>query len=214
MSAPTSIRSAASSYEMLTGARASSDRKPVPSKTLEKIVSRCLETDPARRWQSADELVSALEAPRAEKNLIGMVSAAAVLVMLLIASYFFLRHSPKLTDKDTIVLADFVNNTGDPVFDGTLRQGLTIQLAQSPFLKIMEDAQVQQVLRLMSLPPGARILLKSRTKSASAKEPRPPSAAPSRAWGKATSSHSRRSPARTAQRSPANRSRRRTKSTC
>ncbi len=56
-------------YEMLTGARATSDRKPVPSKTLEKIVSRCLETDPARRWQSAAELASALEAAaRAEKN--------------------------------------------------------------------------------------------------------------------------------------------------
>jgi tetratricopeptide (TPR) repeat protein len=143
-------------YEMLTGTRATSDRKPVPSRTLERIVSRCLETDPARRWQSAIELVSALEAPRAEKPL-WTVSGAAVLVILLIATYLFLRHSPKLTDKDTIVLADFVNNTGDPVFDGTLRQGLTIQLAQSPFLKIMEDAQVQQVLRLMSLPSGTRI---------------------------------------------------------
>ena len=56
-----------------------------------------------------------------------------------------------------MVLADFVNNTGDPVFDGTLRQGLAIQLEQSPFLKIMDDEQVQQDLRLMSLPPGARI---------------------------------------------------------
>jgi tetratricopeptide (TPR) repeat protein len=145
-------------YEMLTGARATSDRKPVPSKTLEKIVSRCLETDPARRWQSAVELVSALEAPRAEKNRIWMVlPAAAILVVLLIAGYFFFRPAPRLTDKDTIVLADFVNHTGDPVFDGTLRQGLAVQLEQSRFLKIMEDGQVQSVLRRMSLPPGARI---------------------------------------------------------
>ena len=144
-------------YEMLTGARATSDRKPVPSKTLEKIVSRCLETDPARRWQSAVELVSALEAPRAERTRIWMVPAAAILVALLIAGYFFFRPAPKLTDKDIIVLADFVNNTGDPVFDGTLRQGLAVQLEQSPFLKIMDDEQVQRVLRLMSLPPGARI---------------------------------------------------------
>jgi tetratricopeptide (TPR) repeat protein len=145
-------------FEMLTGARATSDRKPVPSKTLEEIVSRCLETDPARRWQSAVELVSALEARRAEKNRIWMVlSAAAILVVLLIVVYSFFRPAPKLTDKDIIVLADFVNHTGDPVFDGTLRQGLAIQLEQSPFLKIMEDEQAQRVLRLMSLPPGTRI---------------------------------------------------------
>ena len=66
-------------------------------------------------------------------------------------------RAPALTDRDTIVLADFVNNTGDPVFDGTLRQGLAIQLEQSPFLKIMDDGQVQRVLRRMTLPPGARI---------------------------------------------------------
>ena len=56
-----------------------------------------------------------------------------------------------------LVLANFVNTTGDPVFDGTLRQGLAIQLEQSPFLKIMDDGEVQRDLRLMSLPPGARI---------------------------------------------------------
>jgi eukaryotic-like serine/threonine-protein kinase len=144
-------------YEMLTGARAASDRKPVPSKALERIVSRCLEADPARRWQSAAELVSFLETPRSEKNRIWMVlPAAAILVALLIVGYFF-RPAPKLKDQDIIVLADFVNNTADPVFDGTLRQGLAVQLEQSPFLRIMEDGQVQSVLRRMSLPPGARV---------------------------------------------------------
>jgi hypothetical protein len=145
-------------YEMLTGARAASDRKPVPWKTLEKIVSRCLETDPARRWQSAVELVSALEAPpRLARTRIWIVPAAVILVALLVSGYFFFDRAPRLTNKDTIVLADFVNNTGDPIFDGTLRQGLAIQLEQSPFLKIMDDGQSQRVLRLMSLPPGARI---------------------------------------------------------
>src|SRR6202035_4465294 len=62
-----------------------------------------------------------------------------------------------LTDEDTVVLADFTNTTGDPVFDGTLRQGLAIQLEQSPFLKIMDDELVQRDLRLMSLPTGERI---------------------------------------------------------
>lgn len=65
--------------------------------------------------------------------------------------------APKLTDKDTIVLADFDNKTGDPIFDGTLRQGLSIHLEQSPFLKIMDEDQMQRGLRLMGLSPGARV---------------------------------------------------------
>ena len=54
------------------------------------------------------------------------------------------NRSRALTETDTVVLADFANSTGDPVFDGTLRQGLAIELEQSPFLKIMDDEQVQQ----------------------------------------------------------------------
>jgi eukaryotic-like serine/threonine-protein kinase len=66
-------------------------------------------------------------------------------------------RSRALTETDTVVLADFANSTGDPVFEGTLRQGLAIELEQSPFLRIMDDEQVQRALRLMSLLPGARI---------------------------------------------------------
>jgi hypothetical protein len=145
-------------YEMLTGARATPGRKAASSATLEKIVSRCLEADPSRRWQSASDLEGALRAaPHAESNRIRINAAAAILVAVLIGGYFLLHRSPKLTEKDTIVLADFVNTTGDPIFDGTLRQGLAIQLEQSPFLKIMDDGQVRRVLRLMSLPRGGRI---------------------------------------------------------
>ena len=56
---------------------------------------------------------------------------------------------PKLTEKDTIVLADFDNKTGDPVFDDTLRQGLSVELQQSPFLTLISDRKVQQTLALM-----------------------------------------------------------------
>jgi len=144
-------------YEMLTGGRATSDRRPVPSKMLGTIVSRCLETDPARRWQSAAELLTALEGLRAEKNRIWMATpVAALLFVLLLVGYFF-RPVPKLTAKDIVVLADFVNHTGDPVFDGMLRQGLAVQLEQSTFLKIMDDEQVQNVLGRMNLASGARI---------------------------------------------------------
>lgn len=87
------------------------------------------------------------------------IAAAAVLLVAagVGAWELFFHRAPVLTEKDTVVLADFVNATGDPVFDGTLRQGLAIQLEQSPFLKIMDDEQMRRVLRLMSLPSDARI---------------------------------------------------------
>ena len=65
------------------------------------------------------------------------------------------RKAHALTDKDTIVLADFTNTTGDPVFDGTLRQGLSVQLEQSPFLSIISDQQIQQTLKMMGQKPDA-----------------------------------------------------------
>jgi eukaryotic-like serine/threonine-protein kinase len=85
------------------------------------------------------------------------VGVAGIIAALAIARFLYPHRAHALTDTDTIVLADFSNTTGDPVFDGTLRQGLAIQLEQSPFLKIMDDEQVQQNLRLMSLPAGERI---------------------------------------------------------
>ena len=145
-------------YEMLTGARVASQRRRIPSRKLERIVSRCLEEDPGRRWQSAAKLERELAGVTATGSRgKRMLAAAAAILGLSAAAYFYFHRAPRLTDKDTIVLADFVNNTGDPVFDGTLRQGLAVQLEQSPFLKIMDDGHVQRVLRLMSLPPGARI---------------------------------------------------------
>lgn len=72
----------------------------------------------------------------------------------------WLLFAPKthaLTDKDTIVLANFKNATGDPVFDGTLRQGLSVQLEQSPFLSIIPDQEIQQALQMMGQQPGAKL---------------------------------------------------------
>ena len=68
-----------------------------------------------------------------------------------------LASRPKLTDKDTIVLADFDNKTGDPVFDDTLRQGLAVELQQSPFLSLISDTRIQQTLALMGQPKDARL---------------------------------------------------------
>jgi eukaryotic-like serine/threonine-protein kinase len=146
-------------YEMLTGARVGSQRRRVPSRKLESTVSRCLEEDPGRRWQSVAELERELSAitPASASREKPMLAAAAAILGLSAVAYFYFHRAPRLTDKDTIVLADFLNNTGDPVFDGTLRQGLAVQLEQSPFLKIMDDEQVQQNLRLMSVVPASHI---------------------------------------------------------
>jgi DNA-binding winged helix-turn-helix (wHTH) protein len=87
---------------------------------------------------------------------------AAVAALILTAGGVFLwqrRAQPKpLTDKDVLVLADFVNSTGNPVFDGTLRQGLAVQLEQSPFLSIIPDEKIQQTLGLMGRPADAKLI--------------------------------------------------------
>jgi len=86
-----------------------------------------------------------------------IVSAIMVLLALSVGGYFYLHRTPKLTDKDTIVVADFSNATGDSVFDGTLRQGLAVQLEQSAFLSLISEERIQQVLRLMGKPADARL---------------------------------------------------------
>jgi DNA-binding winged helix-turn-helix (wHTH) protein len=91
-----------------------------------------------------------------------MVAGAAILMIgigLAVGSRMFFSHKVHaLTDKDTIVLADFANATGDPVFDGALRQGLSVQLEQSPFLSIISDEKIQQTLGLMGRPVDAKLV--------------------------------------------------------
>jgi eukaryotic-like serine/threonine-protein kinase len=144
-------------YEMLTGARVGSQRRRIASRKLERIVTRCLEEDPGRRWQSAAELERELKRITTARSPWITVSAAAVALALLAAAYFYFHRAPKLTAKDTIVLGQFENKTGDVVFDQTLRHGLAVQLEQSPFLGLVPDLQIQQVLRLMNRQPGAQL---------------------------------------------------------
>jgi DNA-binding winged helix-turn-helix (wHTH) protein/predicted Zn-dependent protease len=86
-----------------------------------------------------------------------IIPASVTVLALAIGSYFYYHRTLKLTDKDTIVLADFTNTTGDPVFDGTLRQGMSVQLEQSPFLSLISEERIQQVLRMMGQPVDARL---------------------------------------------------------
>ena len=84
--------------------------------------------------------------------------ALATLVIIAAAAIFFYHNrAPALTDKDTILLTDFTNTTGDAVFDGTLKQALAVQLEQSPFLNIFSDERVRETLRLMNRPPDERV---------------------------------------------------------
>ena len=83
----------------------------------------------------------------------GAIMTAGLLVLATVVGIFgYLKYTSAapLTEKDTIVLADFVNTTGDPVFDGTLKQALAVQLEQSPFLNIFSDQRVRDVLRFMN----------------------------------------------------------------
>jgi len=85
-----------------------------------------------------------------------MIAAAAAILMFS-AAYFYFHRAPRLTDKDTLVLADFDNKTTDPVFDDTLRQGLAVELQQSPFLSLISDTKIRQTLALMGQPKDARL---------------------------------------------------------
>jgi hypothetical protein len=89
---------------------------------------------------------------------IALAVAASLVVAAASAAGFYLNwRRQRLTEKDTIVVADFLNSTGDSVFDETLKQGLRAQLEQSPFLNILSDHQVREELQLMARPPGERL---------------------------------------------------------
>ena len=99
-------------------------------------------------------------APVAQKKswTIPVVAAAVVIAILIGGGLFFRsRRANALTEKDTVVLADFVNTTGDSVFDGTLKQALAVQLEQSPYLNLLSESRVREALKFMGRPPDARI---------------------------------------------------------
>jgi serine/threonine protein kinase len=162
-------------YEMVTGAR------PAPgvgvrvaaSSELERIIAKCLEPDRDLRYQHTADLRTDLERlkhgsdsaltdrgqpPASARARWTVVAAAAAALALAAVGYFFYpRQASALTDKDTIVLAEFTNQTGDPVFDDTLRQGLAVQLQQSPFLSLISDQRIRNTLPLMNQPADARL---------------------------------------------------------
>jgi eukaryotic-like serine/threonine-protein kinase len=157
-------------------------RPEIPQR-LQGIIDKALEKDPALRYQTAAEMRTDLERLRRSLNTNeaapmqqevaeeeeesrrktirvrltkAVVTAALVIFAIVAIGYPWYSRTPKeheLTSKDAIVLADFANNTGETTFDGVLQPALIVQLAQSPYLRILSEQTVRNVLPLMKLPP-------------------------------------------------------------
>ena len=143
------------------------------SPELERIIAKCLEPDrdaslstrgrPADRSRAPETRIrhsapaAAISARRARTRWRLVAAAALAVGGRSSAGYVFAPRAATLTDKDTIVLAEFTNTTGDPVFDDTLRQGLAAQLQQSPFLSLVSDERIRRTLPLMNQPADARL---------------------------------------------------------
>src|SRR6266849_3619089 len=121
---------------------------------------RFIETLPRRGYRFLAP-VSSDQRKRSRSIAAKWVGAGATTVVVVVAvagGLFWRSRQPRrLTDKDTIVLADFTNTTGDSVFDGTLREGLSVQLEQSPFLSLVSEEGIHQTLRMMGQPLNARL---------------------------------------------------------
>ena len=127
---------------------------------LSQIIQKCLSKDPERRFQAIDDVRLALGDLQEDTNpahpykWAAIAGAAAVVVGLAVGGWWFYSHQAHaLTNKDTIVLADFANSTGDPVFDDALKQGLAVQLGQSPLLNILPEQKVRSALKEMTRSP-------------------------------------------------------------
>jgi serine/threonine protein kinase/tetratricopeptide (TPR) repeat protein len=101
--------------------------------------------------------VPSVKAPTRSLKWVAIAGAAVVVLLALTGWLYFTRKARALTNKDTVVLSDFENKTGDAVFDDTLRQGLSVQLEQSPFLSMISDSKVNQTLKLMGRPAGDKL---------------------------------------------------------
>jgi eukaryotic-like serine/threonine-protein kinase len=148
---------------------------------LNEIIGKALEKDRKLRSQSGGEIRTALQQLKRETDS-GLISAttplvetkrtgkstwyrwaiavgsAVVIIGAAVSAWLYFAHKAHaLTEKDTIVLADFANSTGDPVFDDTLKTALTVSLRQSPFLNVLPTSDVTKNLKLMTRPADTKL---------------------------------------------------------
>ena len=142
--------------------------RPGLSPRIDEVVLKALEKDRGLRYQSAAEIRTDLQRVKRDTAAVpvtppptsrpvarrfrrwpAMAAVASLLITGIAVAALYLRRPSLLTETATLVLADFVNTTGDPVFDDTLRQGLVVQLQQSPFLSLASEQRVRHTLRLM-----------------------------------------------------------------
>jgi len=147
---------------------------PTVPADLEHVITRALEKDRKMRYQTAADMLSELSRLRRDTSA-GTVAAGAAtgtaavparrqtpkvllvgipVAAVLVAAFFFWQSTrvPAFSERDTIIIADFANTTGDAVFDDALRQAVAVQLQQTPFVTLLADQSVQRTLRLMSRP--------------------------------------------------------------
>ena len=159
------------------------NRMPIPLLTLnpdlppelQAIVDKALQKDRHLRYRNASEMRVDLQqlkpgsssarlpttrkvSTSARSAKLWTITISAIVIMVLLATrYFYIHRLPKLTTEDSVVLADFANTTGDPIFDDTLKQAISVQLAQSPFLNILSNARIRSTLKLMAKPAATRL---------------------------------------------------------
>ena len=133
--------------ESVTRSNISAPPAPTLADKVPPTVTKTVST-----MSSAEYIVSGIRHHKVAAVLVG-----AMVVVGIIAAFVHFKKAQPLTDKDTVLLADFVNTTGEPVFDGTLKQALSVQLAQSPFLNIFPEERVRETLRYMNRAPDERV---------------------------------------------------------